>query len=84
MILEPARKRRPAEDDSFIGIRVGMLLLVALILFGALVLANPGLGSLSIVYLIASWALMIGVLKILFAFKARTLPGRIAEKTALR
>lgn len=54
------------------------------ILFGALVLANPGLGSLTIVYVIASWSLMIGVLKILFAFKARNLSGRIAEKTALR
>jgi hypothetical protein len=54
------------------------------ILFGALVLANPGLGSLTIVYVIASWSLMIGVLKILFAFKAKNLTGRIAEKTALR
>jgi uncharacterized membrane protein HdeD (DUF308 family) len=54
------------------------------ILFGALVLANPGLGSLTIVYVIASWSLMIGVLKILFAFKAKNLSGRIAEKTALR
>jgi uncharacterized membrane protein HdeD (DUF308 family) len=54
------------------------------ILFGALVLANPGLGSLTIVYVIASWSLMIGLLKILFAFKAKNLSGRIAEKTALR
>ena len=54
------------------------------ILFGALVLVNPGLGSLTIVYVIASWSLMIGVLKILFAFKAKSLSGRSAEKTALR
>ena len=54
------------------------------ILFGALVLSNPGLGSLTIVYVIASWSLMIGVLKILFAFKAKNLAGRVAEKTALR
>jgi uncharacterized membrane protein HdeD (DUF308 family) len=45
---------------------------------------NPGLGSLSIVYVIASWSLMIGILKILFAFKAKSLSGRVAEKTALR
>ena len=51
--------------------------------FGALVLANPGLGSLSIVYVIASWSLMIGLLKIVFAFKARSLPQRSVEKTAL-
>ncbi len=54
------------------------------IVFGALVLANPGLGSVTIVYVIASWSLMIGVLKILFAFKARSLSARVAEKTALR
>lgn len=36
MILEPIKKKRPAEDDSFIGIRVGVLLLVALALFGVL------------------------------------------------
>ena len=36
MILEPVKKKRPAEDDSFVGIRVGVLLLVALFLFGVL------------------------------------------------
>ena len=36
MILEPARKRRPTEDDSFIGIRVGVLVLAAFMLFGVL------------------------------------------------
>jgi uncharacterized membrane protein HdeD (DUF308 family) len=51
--------------------------------FGALVLVNPGLGSLSIVYVIASWSLMIGVFKIMFAFKAKGLSRRSGEKTAL-
>lgn len=36
MILEPSKKRRPSEDDSFLGIRVGVLLLVALFLFSVL------------------------------------------------
>lgn len=36
MILHPAKKRRPPEDDSFVGIRVGVLLIVALALFGVL------------------------------------------------
>jgi penicillin-binding protein 2 len=36
MILEPSRKRRSSEDDSFIGIRVGVLLMVAFALFGVL------------------------------------------------
>lgn len=37
MILEPARKKKPIEDDSFVGMRVGVLLFVALVLFGVLV-----------------------------------------------
>jgi uncharacterized membrane protein HdeD (DUF308 family) len=45
------------------------------ILFGALVLLNPGLGGISIVYVIASWSLVIGILKIVFSFKARQLRG---------
>ncbi len=36
MILEPAKRRRPPEDDSFLGIRIGVLLMIALILFGVL------------------------------------------------
>jgi len=36
MILEPSKKRRSSEDDSFLGIRVGVLLLFALFLFGVL------------------------------------------------
>lgn len=36
MILEPVRKKKPIEDDSFVGIRVGVLLLFALVLFGVL------------------------------------------------
>ena len=36
MILEPIRKKRSSEDDSFVGIRVGVLLIVAFALFGVL------------------------------------------------
>lgn len=36
MILHPVKKKRPTEDDSFVGIRVGVLLLIALALFGVL------------------------------------------------
>lgn len=36
MILFPAKKKRPVEDDSFVGIRVGVLLLIALALLGVL------------------------------------------------
>ncbi|MCE5253933.1 MAG: penicillin-binding protein 2 [Actinomycetia bacterium] len=36
MILEPGKERRPSGDDSFLGIRVGVLLLIAFFLFGVL------------------------------------------------
>ena len=36
MILRPVKTRRPTEDDSFIGIRVGVLLMIGLALFGVL------------------------------------------------
>jgi uncharacterized membrane protein HdeD (DUF308 family) len=55
------------------------------LLFGILVIMNPTAGSRSIVYLIAGWALVIGALKVLFAFKVKNLPERAGEKfSALR
>ena len=44
------------------------------ILFGLAVIANPVAGSRSVVYMIASWSLVIGVLKVAFGFKVRKLP----------
>jgi uncharacterized membrane protein HdeD (DUF308 family) len=52
------------------------------ILFGVLVVANPVRGGLSIVLVIAAWAIVIGTFKILFGFRVRTLPERIGEKFA--
>jgi hypothetical protein len=31
VILEPVRKKRSPEDDSFVGIRVGVLLIIVLL-----------------------------------------------------
>ena len=42
-------------------------------LFGFLVIANPVTGSRTVVYMIASWSLVIGVLKVAFGFRVRTL-----------
>jgi len=50
------------------------------VLFGLLVVLNPGAGGLSIVYLIASWAIVIGVLKVFFAFRVRSLPEQIGDR----
>lgn len=37
MILEPAKKPRAAEDDSFTGVRIGVLLMIALLLLAVLI-----------------------------------------------
>jgi uncharacterized membrane protein HdeD (DUF308 family) len=52
------------------------------ILFGVLVLMNPAAGSLSIIYLIASWAIVIGAFKIFFGFKVKNLPERVGDRIA--
>jgi uncharacterized membrane protein HdeD (DUF308 family) len=52
------------------------------VLFGLLVVLNPGAGGLSIVYLIASWAIVIGVLKVFFAFRIKSLPGQLGDRLA--
>jgi penicillin-binding protein 2 len=36
MMLEPIRRTKPVEDDSFIGVRVGILLILGMILLGIL------------------------------------------------
>ena len=52
------------------------------ILFGILVVANPIAGSLSIVYMIAAWAIIVGALKIAFGFRIRNLPERPGDRLA--
>jgi uncharacterized membrane protein HdeD (DUF308 family) len=52
------------------------------ILFGIVVVVNPAAGGLSITYVIASWAIVIGALKVFFAFKAKNLPERVGERLA--
>jgi uncharacterized membrane protein HdeD (DUF308 family) len=41
------------------------------ILFGLLIVANPAAGGLSVIWLMASWAFVTGVLRIVFAFRVR-------------
>ena len=50
------------------------------ILFGILVVVNPAVGGLSVILTIATWAIITGVLKIIFAFKVRSLPERMANR----
>ena len=47
------------------------------VLFGVLVVARPGIGGVTIVYIIAAWAIVIGLLKIVFAMRVRNLADRV-------
>ena len=50
------------------------------ILFGILVIVNPKVGGLSVIWMIASWAIITGLLKIMFAFKVKSLPERMENR----
>ena len=55
------------------------------ILFGILVIVNPAVGGQSIILVIAAWAVIIGVLKVIFAFRVKNLPDRVESRlTGLR
>ena len=41
------------------------------ILFGLLIVANPAAGGLSVIWLMAAWAFVTGVLRVVFAFRIR-------------
>jgi uncharacterized membrane protein HdeD (DUF308 family) len=48
------------------------------ILAGALLAANPAAGGLSIVWIVAAWAIATGVLRVWFAVRVKNLPDRAA------
>jgi uncharacterized membrane protein HdeD (DUF308 family) len=50
------------------------------VLFGLMVIAQPVAGGVSIVWLIASWAIVIGALKVLFAFRVRRTAENVIER----
>ena len=80
ILLTLGYKVRKATSREWILYLTGALSL----LFGILVVARPGAGSLTIVYLIASWAIVIGALKLAFAFRVRKLPGEMESRFSLR
>lgn len=71
-------KVRKATTREWILYLTGAISLV----FGVLVLVNPAAGGVKIVYLIASWAIVVGVFKIAFAFKARNLRAQLSPRAA--
>jgi len=50
------------------------------VLFGGLVFTNPLAGGVSIVYVIACWAVVVGALKVFFGLRVRKMSGRVADK----
>jgi uncharacterized membrane protein HdeD (DUF308 family) len=53
---------------------------VVSIVFGVLIVFQPESGALSVVWLIASWAIITGLLRILFAFFVRNMADDVGEK----
>lgn len=52
------------------------------VLFAILIIARPDIGGLSVVYLVAAWAIVIGLLRVFLAFRVRGLRDRIGELAA--
>jgi uncharacterized membrane protein HdeD (DUF308 family) len=50
------------------------------LLLGVLMFLNPGLGGVSLVYTIAFWAILIGILRVVIAFKVKNLPEKVGER----
>jgi uncharacterized membrane protein HdeD (DUF308 family) len=53
------------------------------VLLGVVVVARPVAGGLSIVWMIATWSIAVGILRIVFAFKVRSAPERLQMRGAL-
>jgi len=55
---------------------------VCTVILGVLLIANPGAGALSVMWLIASFAVAWGILLVILAFKLKGLAGRLPARAA--
>ncbi|MEM9800786.1 MAG: HdeD family acid-resistance protein [Planctomycetota bacterium] len=76
MLLSLGFKVRKAVEGEWMLYLTGALSIVV----GGLIAANPVAGSVSIIYFIAGWAVLIGILKIVIGFKVKSLPEKIGER----
>ena len=74
------RKVREKIDREWILYLTGALSII----WGVLIIVQPAPGAVSVVYMIASWAVIFGIMKIFFAFKARSFTEHVGEKLADR
>lgn len=52
------------------------------IFFGLVIIARPAVGALAMLYFVAAWAILLGVILIVLAVKLRKLGGKIGEAIA--
>jgi uncharacterized membrane protein HdeD (DUF308 family) len=52
---------------------------LASVLFGLVVMARPGAGAIAMLWLIAAWAVVVGVFLVILAFQARSFGKRLEE-----
>ena len=61
------------------GERLLILAGLASVVLGVLLMAQPGAGALAVLWLIASYAVVFGVLLVILAFRARRFAGKAAQ-----
>lgn len=71
-IVAAIRLRKEIEGEWLLGLAG-----VASVLFGVLLIAQPGAGALAVLWLIATYAVAFGVIMVLLAFKARGFARRL-------
>ncbi len=72
-IVTAIRLRKEITGEWALGL-AGLLSL----LFGAMLIARPGEGALTIIYLLAAYAVAFGILLLILAFRLKSLPERVA------
>jgi uncharacterized membrane protein HdeD (DUF308 family) len=76
-VLTAIRLRQEIENEWTL-----ILAGLASVAFGALLMARPGAGALAVLWLIASYAIVFGLLLVLLAFRVRSVARRIEARLA--
>jgi uncharacterized membrane protein HdeD (DUF308 family) len=52
------------------------------IMFGVLLITHPAAGLMTVIWFIAAWAIATGIIKVMLAFEARSMAGRVTAEPA--